>query len=37
VILLGLLCVLVVEAEVPAKADLEKDEGAVLVVEGFVV
>ena len=37
VILLGLLCALVVEAEVPANADLEKDEGAVLAVEGVVV
>ena len=30
-ILLGLLCALVVEAEVSAKADLEEDEGVVVV------
>jgi len=37
VVLLGLLFALVVEAEVPAKADLEEDEGAVLAVERVVV
>ena len=36
-ILLGLLCALVAKAEVPAKADLKKDEGAVFAVEGVVV
>ena len=36
-VLLGLLCALVVEGEVPAKADLEEDEGALLAVEGVVV
>ena len=37
VVLLVLLGELVVAAEVPAKADLEEDEGAVLVVEGVEV
>ena len=37
VILLGLLCALVVEAEVPAKADLKENEGTVLAVERVVV
>ena len=36
-VLLGLLCALVVEAEVPAKADLEEDEEAVLAFERVVI
>ena len=37
VVFLGLLGELVLEAEIPAEADLEEDEGAVLAVEGVEV
>jgi hypothetical protein len=36
-VLLFFLCALFVETEVPAKADLDEDEGAVLAVERVVV
>ena len=36
-VLVGLLGVFLMASEVPAKADLDKDEGAVLLVEGVDV
>ncbi len=36
-VLIGIICAVVMEAEVPPKADLEEDEVTVLAVKGFGV